>query len=371
VSRRSTGSADDLAAVAGAFAADGVVIDVRPLGTGHVHDTFVMTLSVPDGGASRLLLQRINLRVFASPDALMENLARVSEHLRAKIVEEGGDPLRGTLTIVPTRDGARLHRTDRGECYRAFRFIDGARSFDTARDATHAFEAARAFGRFVRLLGDLPAPRLDETIPGFADPAGRHAAFLRAVDADVANRVRRVTEELRFVERHEALLHEARVLFAPGALPERVVHQDTKINNVLMDDATGAGICVVDLDTTMPGRVLYDFGDLVRLGATRAAEDERDLARVLVDPDRLEAIAQGYLAETRGFLSRDEVAALALAGPIVALTIGLRFLADFLEGDSYFKVYREDQNLDRCRVHLTLVRDLEQRIPELRRALDR
>jgi aminoglycoside phosphotransferase (APT) family kinase protein len=288
----------------------------------------------------------------------MENIARVTAHLRLKIAAEGGDPDRGTLTIVPTASGATLHATERGECWRTFRFIEGARSFDSARDATHAGEAASAFGRFVRMLGDLPGPRLHETIPRFADPAGRHADLLAAVDADVARRFRLVGAELRFVEQHDDLVREARELFAPGALPERVVHHDTKINNVLVDDTTGAGVCVVDLDTTMPGCVLYDFGDLVRLGATRATEDERDLGRVAVDPRRLAAIRRGYLAETRAFLTRDEEAALDRAGPIVTLTIGMRFLTDFLEGDRYFKIHREGQNLDRCRVHFTLVRDL-------------
>ncbi len=365
----SAGSTGDFAAIARAFAADAVVTEVAPLGGGHIHDTFVTTLRAPDGARLRLLHQRINRGVFASPDEVMANLLRVTEHLRAKITEEGGDPARGTLTIVPTCDGGALHRTEQGECWRAFRFIEGARSFATARDTTHAFEAASAFGRFVRRLGDLPTPRLHETIARFADPAGRHEAFLRAVDADVAGRAHRIADELRFVERHEALLTEARALFAPGALPERVVHHDTKIDNVLIDDATGAAICVVDLDTTMPGRVLYDFGDLVRLGAARAAEDERDLARVAVDPDRLEAIARGYLAETRGFLSHDEIGTLALAGPIVTLTIGLRFLTDFLEGDRYFKTRRADHNLDRGRVHFALVRDLEVRVADLRRVL--
>jgi len=356
--RSNDASARELAEIACAFALDGAVVEVRRHGSGHIHDTFVSAVRRADGSLGRCLHQRINQRVFASPGQVMENIARVTDHLRAKIVEEGGDPDRGTLTIVPAASGAALHTTDRGECWRTFRFIEGARSFDTARDAAHAFEAASAFGRFVRLLGDLPGPRLHETIPRFADPAGRHADLLAAVDADVAGRVRLVGAELRFVEQHDGLVREARELFAPGALPERVVHHDTKINNVLVDDSTGTAVCVVDLDTTMPGRVLYDFGDLVRLGATRAAEDERDLGRVVVDPDCLAAIRRGYRAETRGFLTRDEDAALDRAGPLVTLTIGMRFLTDFLEGDRYFKVRREGQNLDRCRVHFALVRDL-------------
>jgi Ser/Thr protein kinase RdoA (MazF antagonist) len=363
------GSPDRIVDVARAFAGGATVAGVSPCGAGHIHDSFTVTLRARDGAESRLLLQRINRSVFASPDELASNVARVTEHVRAKVAEEGGDPARGALTIVPAGDGQALHRTHDGDCFRAFRMIDGARSFATARDATHAFEAARAFGRFVRRLTDLPPPRLHETIPRFADPGGRHDAFLRAVDDDVAGRAGQIADELRFVERHAALLGEARSLFAPGALPERVVHHDTKIDNVLIDDETGAGICVVDLDTTMPGRVLFDFGDLVRLGATCAAEDERDLARVRVDPSRLAALGHGYLEETAGFLIDEEVAALAVAGPIVALTLGLRFLTDYLDGDRYFKTHRPGQNLDRARVHLTLVGDLEHRTADLHRLL--
>jgi hypothetical protein len=341
--------------IARAFASGSEVIEVRPHGSGHIHDTFVSTVRLGTGPARRYLHQRINRLVFGSPERLMENLSRVTLHLRRKIEDEGGDPERETLTIVPAAGGAPFHTTADGEVWRTFRFVEGARSFDTAPDPAHVHEAAFAFGRFVRRLADLPGPPLHETIPRFADPQRRHDDLERAVDADLARRVGRVGQELRFLDRQAPLLRAARELFAPGGLPDRVVHHDTKINNVLLDDRTGKAVAVIDLDTTMPGRVLYDFGDLVRSAAACVAEDERDPRRVAVDPDRLTAIRHGYLAGIGDLLTRDEIESLDRAGPIVTLTIGMRFLTDYLEGDRYFKVRRPEQNLDRCRVHFALV----------------
>jgi aminoglycoside phosphotransferase (APT) family kinase protein len=349
---------EELREIARAFAVGGTVVDAHLHASGLIHETFVSTVRRPDGRTVRYLHQRMNRRVFRSPEQVMENIARVTEHLRRRIAEEGGDPERGTLTIVPTGNGAPLHTTESGEPWRTFVFIEGAQSYRVTRDRGHAHEAAAAFGRYVRQLDDLPAPPLHETIAGFGDPSRRHTALLRAIDADVAGRVRLVGPELRFVERHAELVREMRELFAPGALPERVVHHDTKVDNVLIDDGTGKAVAVVDLDTTMPGRVLYDFGDLVRLGAARAAEDERDPARVVVDRELHAALRAGYLEATRGFLSRDELETLDRGGRIVALTLGMRFLTDFLEGDLYFKTSREGQNLDRCRVQFALVSQL-------------
>jgi Phosphotransferase enzyme family len=348
----------ELFEVVRAFAVDGEVVDVRLYGSGHIQDTFVSTVRRPDGRLARYLHQRMNRRVFPSPERVMENIARVTGHLRRRIAEEGGDPERGTLTIVPTRSDAALYGTASGETWRTFRFIEGAHSFPVTRDRAHAFEAASAFGRYVRQLADVPGPRLHETIAGFGDPARRHTDLLRAIDADAARRVRLVGPELRFVEGHADLVREMRELFAPGALPERVVHHDTKVDNVLIDDATGSAVAVVDLDTTMPGRVLYDFGDLVRLGAARAAEDERDPGSVVVDRELHAALRAGYLDAARDVLSRDELETLDRGGPIVALTLGIRFLTDYLDGDLYFKTRREGQNLDRCRVQFALVPQL-------------
>ena len=348
----------ELVEIASAFAVDGPVLDVRLYGTGHIHDTFVSTVRRPDGHLVRYVHQRLNRRVFQSPERVMDNIARVTAHLRARIADEGGDPDRGTLTIVPTRTGSMLHEPASDEPWRTYRFIERAQSYPRTRDRVHAYEAASAFGRYVRQLGDLPAPRLNETIAGFGDPARRHTELLRAIDRDAARRVHLVGPELEFVERHEDLVRQMRELFAPGALPERVVHHDTKVDNVLIDDRTGQAVAVVDLDTTMPGRVLYDYGDLVRLGASHAAEDERDAARVTVDQDLKDALRAGYLDATRGFLSPEEERTLDRGGPIVALTLGIRFLTDYLDGDVYFKTRREGQNLDRCRVQFTLVPQL-------------
>jgi Ser/Thr protein kinase RdoA (MazF antagonist) len=356
--------------VVGRFRLGGEVLSVAPLGSGHIHDTYVSRVRVA-GDVTRFVHQRINDTIFASPDGLMRNIERVTSHLKAKILDEGGDPRRETLTVVPTTDGDNLLVTQAGEFWRTYVFIEGARTYDTIREPRHVERAGRAWAVFQRRIADLPGPPLHETIPHFGDTQRRFEAFTRAVETDRVKRVARVERELAFAEAHAGLSRVLMDLRRGGQVPERIAHYDTKLNNVMIDDRTGEGICVIDLDTVMPGTVLYDFGDFVRVGATRAAEDEQDLSRVELDLELFDRVAAGYLGAAREFLTPGEIEHLVEAAEVVAFTIGLRFLTDYLEGDSYFKVHREHHNIDRCRTQFALVADIERKVDPMRAAIGR
>jgi len=291
----------------------------------------------------------------ADPAALMENVARVTSHLAAKLKGEP-DRARRVLTPISARDGHAWHMDAEGSYWRAYRFIEGARSYDALESAEQANEAAKAFGRFQQLLADLPAPRLHETIPDFHNTPRRFTAFEHAVAADAANRAVNARAEIDFAFAHRPI---AGVLLNAN-LPVRVTHNDTKINNVLLDDATGEGLCVIDLDTVMPGLALYDFGDMVRTATSPAAEDERNLSKVTMQFPMFEAVLRGYLSAAGSFLAAAEKQHLVAAGKVITFEQGIRFLTDYLGGDIYYKVHRDGQNLDRCRAQFKLVASIEE-----------
>jgi len=338
--------------------AEGRLLEAAPHGSGHINDTFAVRLAAP-GGDRRLILQRINTAVFPDPGALMENILRVTEHLRRKM---GGRPdlQRRVLRVVRTREGAPFHRDGEGRVWRAYEFIEGARTFDTLGAPDQIAEAARAFGAFLAQLADLPGPPLAEVIPRFHDGARRYRLFQEAVSADACNRAAGCAPEIAYAESQAPRFELVSRLLEAGALPVRVTHNDTKINNVLLDEGTGEALCVIDLDTAMPGVSLYDFGDIVRTTASRAAEDEADLSRIRVEMERFEAIARGYLRGAGECLGADEKAHLAFGGTLMALIIGLRFLTDHLAGDRYFKIHQEGHNLRRARAQFALARSLQQ-----------
>jgi len=323
--------------IASHFDLPGPVRTVAPHPVGHINDSYVVA-----AGEQQYLLQRINTNVFKDPAAMMENIVRVTAHLRAKRMP--------TLTLIPTHDGAPC-RADGSGVWRMYTFIAGTRSFDVVDGPDRAREAARAFGEFQRALADLPPPRLHDTIPDFHNTPKRFATFRDALKANRANRAAAAKREIDFALSHESL---ARAL-VDLRLPERVTHNDTKINNVLFDEKTQHAVCVVDLDTVMPGLALYDFGDLVRTAATRAAEDERDLSRVMFERPMYDALVEGYLEAAGDMLVDAEKENLALAGRVITYETGLRFLTDHLNGDAYFKVHRAGHNLDRCRTQFRLV----------------
>lgn len=344
----------DVRAVARHFQIHGEFLGAEPYGSGHINDTYCARFD--QGGAPvRYVLQRINHNIFKNPVALMANIERVTAHLGAKTAGQP-DASRRVLTLIPARDGAAYHRDADGNHWRAYIFIEKARTFDAVESTEQAFKAAKAFGQFQKLLADLPAPRLHDTIPDFHHTPKRFAALEQAIRADTANRAQLCRPEIDFALAHKAICS----VLLDANLPERVTHNDTKFNNVMLDDATGEGICVIDLDTVMPGLALYDFGDMVRTTTSPAKEDERDLAKVTMQFPMFEALARGYLGAAGGFLTPAEKKFLPFSGKLITFEIGLRFLTDFLAGDVYFKVHREGHNLDRCRTQFKLVESIEQ-----------
>lgn len=347
-----------LADVSAQFVLPGRFAAAEPHGNGHINDTFRLTLDA--AGAPRFILQRINTTVFRDPVALMENFLRVTRHAAEKLAAGAAGPGRYEVpTVVPTHAGAPFHRDAAGNCWRCLPCIEEADSHDVLRDPAQAHAAGYAFGQFQGLVADLPAPRLHETIPNFHDTPKRFAALERAIAADTCGRARLVGPEIAAARDRHALALHLLARHARGEIPERITHNDTKLNNVLLDRVTGRGVAIIDLDTVMPGLALYDFGDLIRTATNSAAEDETDLSRIGARAEVFAAAAEGYLAASRGFLNAAEIEELPFAGRLLTFENALRFLTDFLQGDTYFKIARPEHNLDRCRAQLALLRDME------------
>ena len=345
--------------VAGCFAIP--VLAATPYGTGHIHDTFRVRSSSGD-----FILQRINTRIFKDPRAVMENIVRVTEHLRGKLAATpGADPSREALRLIPAKDGTPWFVDNDGSFWRMFAFIGGAVTHEVCAAPEHAFEAARVVARFQKLLSDLPGGPLHETIPFFHHAPRRLLALEEAVSKDAAGRCAAAKAEIEFALSRRELAHSVARRIEAGQIPVRVTHNDTKLNNVLFDEASGRGLCLVDLDTCMPGSVLYDFGDMVRTMTCPAAEDETDLSRVGMELRFFEALVRGYLGEARDFLCADELGNLALSGRLMTFVVGVRFLTDHLSGDTYFKVHHPGHNLDRARNQFKRVRSMEKQEGEM------
>lgn len=330
------------------FALSGAPVSSEPYGSGHINGT---QLVVCDNGA-RYILQHINTNVFRQPEALMRNIGQVIAHLRKKTC----DP-RGVLQLVPTREGSGF-AAENGEYWRVYELVENSVCYQVATCALF-YESAVAFGRFQNQLADFPADALVETIPQFHDTPARYAAFQRAVAEDRLGRRALLQQEIAFVLARESFAHTLTDLQAAGELPLRVTHNDTKINNVLFDATTNKALCVIDLDTVMPGLSVNDFGDAIRFGASTAAEDERDLSRVRFDLGLYETYVKGYLSTCGESLTKTEKAMLPVGAKMMTLECGMRFLADHLAGDVYFQVSRKGQNLDRARTQFRLVEEME------------
>jgi Ser/Thr protein kinase RdoA (MazF antagonist) len=347
----------DVPGVAAQFDLRGECVDACAYGSGHINDTYAVTVNQA-GNLVRYILQRINHAVFREPVAVMENIERVTAHLRQKL--EGADEVsRRALTLVPSHDGLGWHQDAAGNYWRCYLFIEKAKTYDQIEEARQAYAAARAFGDFQRLLADLPTPRLHETIPCLHNTRSRLKALQKAIGADVCNRAAQVKQEIEFVLERESMTDVLVTEQARGNLPERVTHNDTKLNNVMLDDATGEGICVIDLDTVMPGLTLYDFGDACRSACRPTLEDERDLSKVEMRMDMFSAVLSGYLKSAGAFLTTAERSYLPFSAKLITLEIGIRFLADYLDGDVYFKIRRPDHNLERARVQFKMVESFE------------
>jgi Ser/Thr protein kinase RdoA (MazF antagonist) len=354
-----------LAKIVEHFGFEGDFLKAYPYGPGHINDTFTVHFRKRDDAAQRYILQRINHNVFRNPEQVMQNIERVTAHLREKIIAACGDPERETLNLIPTTNGKTFHRTRDGNYWRAYVFISGAQTYQVVESLDHIYHASKAFGKFQRLISDLPAGQLYETIPNFHHTRKRFEVFVEAVEKDVKNRARSVSVEIEFVEKRAGDTSVLLDLLEQGQLPERITHNDTKFNNVMIDDETREGICVIDLDTVMPGLSLYDFGDAVRSGANSAAEDERDLSKVGMALERYDRLTHGYLDAARDFLTPTEIDYMSFAAKLITLECGIRFLTDHLDGDVYYKIHRENHNLDRCRTQFKLVKDMEEKFDQM------
>jgi hypothetical protein len=357
----------DVGGVARHFMIPGDFASAAPYGSGHINDTFAAVFDQA-GTRVRYIFQRMNTSVFKEPFLLMENVRLVTEHQRRKLLEAGcPDAGRRALTLLRTLDGKACHRDAEGGVWRAYLFIENASTFDSVRDPAQAYEAARAFGRFMRQVRDLPAGGLRETIPDFHNTPKRFEAFERAARRDAAGRAALAGPQIAFAMERRGMCGALLEKHAAGLIPSRVTHNDTKLNNVLMDDATGEGICVIDLDTVMPGLSLYDFGDMVRTATCPRPEDERDLSKVRMEMPLFQALARGFLESAHSALTPAERECMAFSGRLITFEIGLRFLTDFLEGDVYFKVHRPGHNLDRCRSQFKLAESIREQEDEMNR----
>ncbi len=328
-----------------------------PITRGHINDTYVLTTQKADR-TDKYVLQKINHAVFKDPPAMMENILRITEHIHDKIQETDPGLARRQLTVVRTSDGLGCYQDAGGNYWRVYNFIENAGTHDTLKSTGLAYEAARMFGWFQRMLIDLPGPALHETIVNFHNTPMRLDAFREALEADAANRAGDAKPEIEFLLENSGLCSVLLDLTDSGQIPERIAHNDTKINNVMLDQVTNRGVCVIDLDTVMPGLSLYDFGDMVRTAVCCAAEDERDLSRVAVDLPMFEALAQGYMAEAGAFLTSAEKNNLVSAGKLITFEQFIRFLTDYLVGDVYYKISRDGHNLDRSRTQMKLVQSM-------------
>ena len=347
-----------LRAIGTAFDIPGDFQDARPYGNGHINDTFVAEYG-QNARKVRYIHQRINDRIFKKPAVIMDNIQRVTAHLRSKLAERGIQDSRRALTLVPTRDGKPAHIDLEGKYWRTYIFIENATSHDVITDPRQARQAAAAFGAFQEMLRDMPGPRLTETIPLFHHTPSRFATLEKAIEADSHQRAASCRAEIDFCLARKGITGELIRLQEAGLIPERVTHNDTKINNVMLDNQTGEGICVIDLDTVMPGLALYDFGDMVRTCTSPAAEDEKDLSTVTMRMPVFREIVEGYLSAAGSFLTRAERENLPFSGKLITFEIGIRFLADYLSGDVYFKTHRPGHNLDRCRTQFALTASIE------------
>lgn len=348
------------------FAVEGRLMERRPYGNGHINDTFLLVYEMPEGVNKRYILQRMNHDIFRKPQELMENIVNVTEYLRKVIISQGGEPERETLNVVKTRDGKSNYRDSGGNYWRMFLFIERTVCLEKVESAKDFYDSAVAFGNFQRMLADYPAETLHETIPNFHHTPSRFRAFQKAVQEDKLGRAALVREEIAFAMEREKDTPVLTDLLAAGQLPLRVTHNDTKLNNILFDEESRKALCIIDLDTVMPGLSHYDFGDSIRFGASTGEEDERDLKKIELDLSLYEAFTKGYLEGCGGRLTDKEIETLPMGAKLMTYECGIRFLADYLEGDVYFKIHRDGHNLDRARTQFKLVADMEAKWDDMR-----
>jgi len=360
----------DMVNILSKFAVSGTFEFCEPFGSGHINDTYRATLREGDS-VKRFVLQRVNNKVFTSPEALMNNFARVTSYLADKITEMGGDASREALRVIPTLSGKSFYLSDSGDCWRLMPFVENSICYDSVESPEQFYLCAVAFGKFQSLLRDFPADELYEIIPNFHNTRDRYKRLFESVEKDEFGRVRYAEAEIEFARRREgfaSLFEEAR---EEGRLPLRVTHNDTKLNNILFDITTKRPICVVDLDTVMPGYAINDFGDSIRFGATTAKEDEADLSLVNFDIELFEIYTKGFIEGVDGGLTDAEISLLPESAIMMTFECGMRFLTDYLSGDTYFRTSRENHNLDRARNQFKLVVDMEKVLDKMHDIVDK
>jgi Ser/Thr protein kinase RdoA (MazF antagonist) len=348
----------------------GEILHAETFKIGHINETYSATYD-QGGMRVRYIHQKINKNVFKNPPAVMKNVMRVTTHIRRRLeVQEARDITRRSLIVIPTRSGQSFYRSREGEFWRTFVFVEGVQTFESVQSPEQAFQAGRAFGEFQSLLVDLPGGRLTETIPNFHHTRRRFSALQQAIQKDRYSRAKDAKPEIEFALQHEAIVDVILGAMAKGKIPERITHNDTKFNNVMLDTVSGEAKCVVDLDTVMPGCVLYDFGDMVRTTTSPTLEDEPDLSKVRMHMPIFKQLAEGYLSTAGSFLTKAEKALLAFSGKLITFEIGIRFLTDFLSGDTYFRIHRPDHNLDRSRTQFKLVQSIERQEEAMQNFVD-
>ena len=348
------------------FQIKGELISCDLYGNGHINDTFLAIYQRPEG-QKRYVLQRMNHEIFTNPEVLMQNIEGVTSFLEKEIAKNGGDVERETLHIVKTQEGKPYYKDDMGCYWRMYHFVEGADSFDKVEKPEDFYQSAYAFGSFQKLLADFDASTLIETIPNFHNTPIRFRTFVEAVEVDSHNRAESVREEIEFFMARQADMEICQKMLEEGQLPLRVTHNDTKLNNVLLDRETGKGLCVIDLDTVMPGLSIFDFGDSIRFGANTAAEDETDLSKVSLDLGLYQTYVEGYLEGCGGRLTSNEIKMMPYGAKTMTMECGMRFLTDYLQGDVYFRIHHANHNLDRCRTQIALVKDMESKWEEMQR----
>lgn len=350
---------EKLKKVAGEFALQGEPVELIKYGEGHINDTYRIKCVEHGGKTNKYILQKINTTIFKEPVNLIENVFNVTNHIRGKIEELGGDVMKETLNLVEAKNGKCYFIEEDGGFYRVYNFIEGARTFQVVENREDFYKSGQALGRFQKHLSDFESRKLHETIKDFHNTEKRFADFKESLKEDKFHRVEECRDEVDFFLKREEDTKVINRLIGEGKLPIRVTHNDTKFNNVMIDDVTREAICLLDLDTVMPGVSLYDFGDSIRSGATTAEEDEIDLSKVNFDLGLFEAYTQGYLDTARDFLTEKEVEFLPFSARIMTYECGMRFLKDYIDGDIYYKIGYDRHNLDRARNQIKLVKDME------------
>ena len=347
------------------FDFQGEFVSAEELHSGNINNTFRLHYRQKGGEIRDYVLQQINTYVFKKPDEVMSNVQRVTEHQRAAMEKEGVDTARRVLRLVSCKDGGYMYRDAQGRCWRVYDYITGATAYDRVENPEYFRQAGVAFGSFQKQLFDFPAEELHETIPNFHDTRKRFYAFVAAVAEDKAGRVKEVEKEIDFFFDRRKMMSGIVDAIERGEIPLRVTHNDTKVNNVMLDAETGEGLCVIDLDTVMPGSALYDYGDAIRFGASTAAEDEPDTSKIALDMDLFRVFTEGFISQVRGALTQKELEMLPLGIKVMTAELAMRFFTDYLDGDLYFKVKSPNHNLVRARAQMKLLEDIEERYDQI------